>query len=62
LGVVVEEADETLFWLYLLVDAGLVRLEIVKPLRIECEELLRIFASSLATAKTNRSISQSTAR
>jgi four helix bundle protein len=62
LGVVVEEADETLFWLDLLVDAGLVRLEIVKPRRSECEELVRIFASSLATAKTNRSISQSPAR
>jgi four helix bundle protein len=58
LGIVVEEADETLFRLDLLVDAGLVRLEIVGPLRIECEELVRIFASSLATAKANRSTAQ----
>ena len=62
LGVVVEEADETVFWLDLLVESGLVHMDIVKPLRTECEELVRIFASPLATAKTNRSISQSTAR
>jgi four helix bundle protein len=62
LGVVVEEADETLFWLDLLVESGLIRVDIVKPLRSECEELVRIFASSLATAKANRSISQSTDR
>jgi four helix bundle protein len=62
LGVVVEEADETLFWLDLLVESDLVRFEVVEPLRVECEELVRIFASSLATAKANRSISQSTGR
>jgi four helix bundle protein len=61
LGVVVE-ADDTLFWLDLLVDSGLARLEIVEKLRIECNELVRIFSSSLATAKSNRSISQSPAR
>ena len=62
LGVVVEEADETLFWLDLLVDSDLVRLEIVEALRTECSELVRIFSSSLATAKSNRSITQSPAR
>ncbi|HEX7516106.1 MAG TPA: four helix bundle protein [Chthoniobacterales bacterium] len=55
-------ADETLFWLDLLVDSGLVRLEVVEPLRIECNELVRIFSSSLATAKSNRSITHSPAR
>lgn len=62
LGVVVEEADETLFWLDLLVDSGLVRSEVVETLRLECNELVRIFSSSLATAKSNRSITQSPAR
>lgn len=62
LGIVVEEADETLFWLDLLVDSDLVRLEVVESLRVECDELLRIFSSSLATAKSNRSITQSPAR
>jgi four helix bundle protein len=62
LGVVVEEADETLFWLDLLVDSGLVRLQVVEALRAECDELVRIFSSSLATARSNRSITQSPAR
>lgn len=54
LGVVVEEADETDFWLKLLVDAKVVAAASMSPLRDECEELLKIFSSSLATAKTNR--------
>jgi four helix bundle protein len=62
LGVVVEEAAEILFWLDLLVDSDLVRLEVVEALRIERDELGRIFSSSLATAKSNRSIAQSPAR
>jgi four helix bundle protein len=62
LGIVVEEADETLFWLDLLVDSDLVRSEVVEPVRNECNELVRIFSSSLATAKSNSSITQSPAR
>jgi four helix bundle protein len=62
LGIVLEEADETLFWLDLLVDSGLVRSEVVETLRVECNELVRIFSSSLATAKSNRSITQSPVR
>ena len=54
LGVVVEEADETDFWLELLVDAKVVAAPSVIALRNECRELLRIFSSSLATAKANR--------
>ena len=62
LGLVVEEADETLFWLELPVESGLVASKVVESLRVECNELVRIFASSLATAKSNRSITQSPAR
>lgn len=51
MGVVVEEADETEFWLELLVEAKLVPAVSIAPLRNECEELLKIFSSSLATAK-----------
>ena len=54
MGVVVEEADETDFWLELLVDGKVVAAASVKALRDECRELLRIFSSSLATAKANR--------
>jgi four helix bundle protein len=54
LAIVVEEADETLFWIELLVDSNLVSLESIALLRGECDELVKIFASSLATAKSNR--------
>ena len=54
IAVVVEEADETLFWLDLLVDAGLTQNQAVSALRTECAELLKIFSRSLTTAKSNR--------
>lgn len=54
ISVVVEEADETLFWLELIVEAKLVPAKLVESLIAECEELLKIFAASLATAKANR--------
>lgn len=54
ISVVSEEADETLFWLELLIDSELINVKRVEPLMTECEELLRIFSSSLATAKRNR--------
>jgi four helix bundle protein len=54
ISVVSEEADETLFWLELVVESELVTIKLVKALMDECEELLKIFAASLATAKRNR--------
>ena len=51
LGIVLEEADESLFWLELLVDAGVVPPETVSlPLK-EANELVSIFVASLRTAK-----------
>jgi four helix bundle protein len=54
ISVVTEEADETLFWLELVVEAKLVPATKLAPLIAECEELLKIFSASLATAKANR--------
>jgi four helix bundle protein len=54
ISVVVEEADETLFWFELLVEAELIKMKLVEPLMNECEELLKIFAASRTTAKRNR--------
>jgi len=54
ISVVTEEADETLFWLELLIDSELINTKKVQSLMAECEELLKIFAASLATAKQNR--------
>src|SRR5438270_12037016 len=54
ISVVSEEADETLFWLELLIDSELITTKKVESLMAECEELLKIFSASLATAKQNR--------
>jgi four helix bundle protein len=51
IGVVVEEADETVFWLELLVDTGIVPPSRMNKLLDEANELLAIFAASQHTAK-----------
>ena len=51
LGLVLEEADEALFWLELLVDAGVAaRQQINVPLD-EANQLVSIFVASLRTVK-----------
>lgn len=54
ISVVAEEADETLFWLELLVESQLMSKQIVQPIMSECEELVKIFSASVATARRNR--------
>jgi four helix bundle protein len=51
LGIVLEEADETVFWLELLPDVGLTPPELIIPLIKEANELVSIFVVSLRTAK-----------
>ena len=51
MGIVVEEIDETIFWLELLVDLEIFRGPLVQPLIAEANELLAIFAASQLTAK-----------
>ena len=51
LGIVLEEADETLFWVELLSDCGLVPHDKSKFLLQEANELVSIFVASLRTAK-----------
>jgi four helix bundle protein len=51
LGIVLEETDETLFWLELLEDSGLASPEKTTPLLKEANELVCIFVASLRTAK-----------
>jgi len=54
MGVVVEEADESTFWLELLVDSGIVSQERLQEIHKEADELLAVFAASYNTAKNNR--------
>ncbi|MDQ3745092.1 MAG: four helix bundle protein [Acidobacteriota bacterium] len=50
-GVVVEEADETVFWLELLIETGIVSPARMSNLLEEANQLLAIFAASQQTAK-----------
>src|SRR5438093_6785848 len=54
IAIVTEETDETLFWFKLLVESNLINVKLVEPLMSECDELLKVFSASLATAKANR--------
>ena len=51
LGICLQESDEALYWLELLADAGIVRLELLKNLQAEANELVAIFAASTKTAR-----------
>jgi len=51
IGIVVEEADETVFWFELLVEAGIVCERKMQGLLLERNELLAIFGASQFTAK-----------
>ena len=51
IGIVVEEADETQFWLEMLVDSGIVPSGKLEPLMREAAELTAIFTKSRETAR-----------
>ena len=51
IGIVVEEMDETLFWLELLVDAQIVPSGKMRQLTDEANQILAIFAASQRTAR-----------
>src|SRR6266852_7761899 len=52
LGIVLEEADEAVFWLELLLETGILDHKRLDPLLREADELTSIFVSSLRTAKS----------
>ena len=51
IGVVAEEADESVFWIELLNDLGVMKKDRIDPLLQEARELAAIFAASRQTAK-----------
>ena len=51
LGVVIEEADETVLWLELLSDAGIMKPSRLRELLDEANQLLALFAASWRTLK-----------
>jgi four helix bundle protein len=51
LGTVIEEADESEFWLDLTVRAAILDGDAARPLRVEAGELVAIFTQSQKTAR-----------
>ena len=56
IGMVEEEADETLFWLELIVETHLLRVTKLKPLLREADEIVSIMAASRKSAIANRQL------
>ncbi|MBM3326759.1 MAG: four helix bundle protein [Calditrichaeota bacterium] len=54
LAVVEEEIDETLLWLELMEEGGILPLSKTDPLKKEANELISIIVSSIKTARTNK--------
>jgi len=54
IGVVEEEADETAFWLELIIDSGLLKDAKIRPLLTEAGEFVAIMAASRKSAVANR--------
>ena len=51
LKIVEEEADESAYWLEIMVEAGLVNADLLKPLLQEAEEILAIIVASINTTR-----------
>ena len=52
LGIVLEEADESLYWLEILAETRIIKADLLTPLISETNELVAIFVASLNTAKS----------
>src|SRR5438105_4991357 len=57
LGTVEEEADESAFWMEVIVDDGMKVERLVRALRTEAEQLTRIIVASIVTARPRKPIS-----
>lgn len=51
IGVVIEEADESAFWLEIIIEGKLLQHTEVESIRQEAEEITRIMSKSRATAR-----------
>jgi four helix bundle protein len=54
MGIVEEECDESIFWMEMLVDAGLIRPAQVSALLDEGNQILKIVVASINTAKRRK--------
>src|SRR5437660_8358955 len=51
LGIVLEEADESLYWMEIIVETNIMKADLLTSLMEEANELIAIFVCSLNTAK-----------
>ncbi len=54
MGIVEEEIDESIYWMELLVESGIINTKDTQDLMKEANELLAITVSSIKTARKNR--------
>ena len=54
IAIVIEEADESAFWLELIIESGLMEEGLVAPLLNEADEITAIMVSSRITASNNK--------
>ena len=53
LGIVIEESDESVFWLEVIVESNLLNEQIIKPFLKETNELVSIFVATKKSAFSN---------
>lgn len=56
MGTVEEEADESMYWMELIIEAGLMKEDLVSGLYQEADEILAMVVASIKTAKRTRNI------
>jgi len=53
MGIVIEEADESMYWMEMLIEAGIVPENQLSDLLSEANELVAIFTASAKTARSS---------
>ena len=56
LEIVIEEADECMYWLEVIEETGLIKPEITSPLIKEANELVSIFVATVKTFKARKNV------
>ena len=54
LGIVEEEGDESIYWMELLVEAGLIKEKRIANLKAEADEILSMVIASIKTARARK--------
>ena len=49
MGIVIEEADETAYWLEIIIESRIMKQELIEPLLCEASEIIAIMAASKKT-------------